>query len=58
MTDERAARATRNRAIHRAQQLRQMASDLRQMPASSVRWKLISFALDRLASLMVARRCR
>ena len=53
MTAEKTIRKGRNRAAHRARQLRQMAGELGQLPASTVRYRLIAFALNRLANPLV-----
>ena len=44
--------ATLNKVRHRARQLRQMAGDLRQMPASGLRFKIAASQLERLAGFM------
>ncbi len=53
MTRDKVSRTTLNKARHRALQLQEMADELRQLPAATVRYRLIAFALDRLANLLV-----
>ena len=53
MSADQTKRSTRNKAHHRARQLRTMADDLRHLPTRLWRWRIMAFALDRLAGLMV-----